>query len=219
VAAAALAATKSRSVLVLGATGLVGSECLRQLIGDETCTSVVALTRRSHDRFVSSPKLEVHTVNFDKLWDHEDLFEVDQVVCALGTTARKTPSRDLYRKIDYEYPLTAARLAKEHGASHYLVVTAIGANARSPVFYNRLKGEVEDGLALLDYRSLTIARPSVLIGERAESRLSERIAWKLAFMTPRKYKPVPASRVATALVTAARKDLPGLRIIDNAEML
>lgn len=204
---------------MLGATGLVGSECVRQLISDDSCSRVVALTRRSHDRFISSPKVEVHTVDFDKLTDYDGLFEVDQVICALGTTARKTPSRDLYRRIDYGYPLTVARLAKDQGASHYLVVTAIGANAASRLFYNRLKGEVEDSLALLDYRSLTIARPSVLIGDRADARLSERIAWKLAFMTPRKYKPVPASRVAGALVSAARKDLPGLRIIENAEMI
>jgi uncharacterized protein YbjT (DUF2867 family) len=219
VAAAALAATKSRSVLVLGATGLVGSECIRQLISDDTCTKVVALTRRTHDRFSAAPKLEVHTVNFEKLWDHAELFNVDQVICALGTTARKTPSREVYRQIDYEYPLTSARLARERGASHYLVVTAISANAGSSIFYNRLKGELEESLALLDYRSLTIARPSVLVGDRAESRLSERIAWKLAFVTPRKYKPVHASRVATALVTAARKDLPGHRVIENREML
>ena len=218
-AAAALAATKSRSVLVLGATGLVGAECVRQLMRDDSCTRVVALTRRAHDAFMSSPKLEVHTVNFDELDQQSELFEVDQVICALGTTARKTPSRELYRKIDYEYPLTVARLAKERGASHYLVVTALGANATSSIFYNRLKGEVEDSLALLDYRSLTIARPSVLIGDRAESRLSERMAWKLGFITPRKYKPVPASRVAAALITAARDDLPGLRIIENAEMI
>lgn len=218
-AAAALAATKSRSVLVLGATGLVGTECVRQLIRDDSCTRVVALTRRAHDTFMSSPKLEVHSVNFDELAQRGELFEVDQVICALGTTARKTPSRELYRRIDYEYPLIVAKLAKERGASHYLVVTALGANPTSSIFYNRLKGEVEDSLALLDYRSLTIARPSVLIGDRAESRLSERIAWKLAFITPRKYKPVPASRVAAALTMAARVDLPGLRIIENAEMI
>ena len=218
-AAAALAATKSRTALVLGSTGLVGSECLRQLVLDDTCTGVIALTRRAQERTIASPKLEIHTVDFDRLADHADLFDVDQVFCALGTTARKTPSRDLYRRIDYEYPLTAARLALEKGASHYLVVTAIGANAGSRIFYNRLKGELEDSLSLLDFRSLTIARPSVIIGDRAESRRAERIAWSLAFMTPRKYKPVPASRVATALVTAARDDFPGLRIIENPEML
>lgn len=204
---------------MLGSTGLVGGECVRQLVRDDTCTRVIALTRRAHERTIASPKLEVHTVDFDRLEDHAELFDVDQVFCALGTTARKTPSREAYRRIDYDYPLTAARLALEKGASHFLVVTAIGADAASRIFYNRLKGELEDSLSLLDFRSLTIARPSVLIGDRAESRLSEKIAWSLAFMTPRKYKPVPASRVATALVTAARDDAPGLRIIENPEML
>ena len=217
--AAAAAATDSRSVLVIGATGLVGSECVRLLVGDPTCSRVVALARRELNAFASAKKLEAHVVDFDKLDRHSDLFRVDQIICALGTTMRKTPSQEAYRRIDFGYPLEAAKLGLENGATHYLVVTAIGANSRSRIFYNRLKGELEDGLSLLNYRSLTIAHPSVLIGDRSERRRSEKIAWKLAFLTPKKYKPVPAANVARALVNAARDDVPGLRIIQNPEML
>ena len=217
--AAAVAAIKPRSVLVIGSTGLVGRECVRQLVDDSTCTRVVALTRRHQDGLVTGSKLEMRTVDFDRLGEDPTLFDVDQVVCALGTTMRKTPLREDYRRIDYEYPITAARLAQDRGASHYLIVSAVSANAKSRVFYNRLKGELEDALALLDYRSLTIARPSVLIGDRDEPRLSEKIAWSLGFITPKKYKPVKARNVATSLLNAAREDLPGLRIIQNAEML
>ena len=145
-------------------------------------------------------------------------FDVDQVICALGTTVRKTPSRDIYRTIDFEYPVTAAHMAFERGAHHYLVVSAVGANSRSALFYNRTKGEVEDAVKQIGFRSVTIAQPSVLIGERAEPRLSEKIAWKLAFITPAKYRPVHAASVASALVHFAKADEPGLRIISNREI-
>jgi uncharacterized protein YbjT (DUF2867 family) len=210
--------TQSRSVLVIGATGLVGSECVRQLISDPTCSRIVALTRRSDTIFPGSLKLGIAVVDFDRLDKHADLFAVDQIICAMGTTMRQTPSQDVYRKIDFGYPLEAAKHGLEHGATHYLVVTAVSANPKSRVFYNRIKGELEDALSLLEYRSLTIARPSVLIGDRVEPRLSEKIAWKLSFMTPKKYKPVSGANVAKALVKAARDDLPGMRIISNAEM-
>ena len=218
-AAAAIAEPKSRSVLVIGSTGLVGSECVRLLSADPTCTRIVALTRNPATIFPGSAKLEIKVVDFDNLEKHKDLFAVDQIICALGTTMRKTPSEDDYRKIDYGYPMDAARYGLDNGATHYLVVTAIGANAKSRIFYNRLKGELEDVLTVLDYRSLTIARPSVLIGDRVEVRLSEKLALKLGFLTPRKYKPVAGSSVAKALVNSAREDLPGMRIIQNAEML
>ena len=158
-------------------------------------------------------------VNFDDLASHASLFAVDQIICCLGTTLRKTPSREIYRTIDYQYPLTAARLGIANGATHYLVVSAVSANSRSRIFYNRLKGELEDSLRSLGYRSLTIARPSVLVGDRSEPRLSEKIAWKLSLLTPRRYKPVKAEKVARALVNAAREDVPGVRIIHNDELI
>ena len=218
-AAAAVSATESRSVLVIGATGLVGHECIKLLATDPTCSRIVALSRRAQNDFPISSKLEFEVVDFDNLAKDASLFAVDQIICAMGTTIRKTPDQSAYRRIDYGYPLEAAKLGLEHGATHYLVVTAVGANAKSRIFYNRLKGELEDALSLLNYRSLTIARPSVLIGDRTEPRRSEKIAWKLSFITPKKYKPVRAANVAKALVNAAREDVPGLRIIQNAEMI
>ena len=218
-AAAAVAATESRSVLVIGATGLVGRQCISLLATDPSCSRIVALTRRRENDFPVSSKLQVEVVDFDNLDEHASVFAVDQIICTLGTTMRKTPDQDVYRRIDYGYPLEAAKLGLAHGATHYLVVTALGASSRSRIFYNRLKGELEDALSLLNYRSLTIARPSVLIGDRAEPRRSEKIAWKLSVITPRKYKPGPSANVARALVNAARDDVPGLRIIENAEMI
>jgi uncharacterized protein YbjT (DUF2867 family) len=207
-----------RSVLVLGATGLVGAECLRLMLHDDAFSRVVALTRRPLSREGLSLKLENRVVNFDEMAAHADAFEVDQIICALGTTLRKTPSREQYRAIDFGYPLTAARLGLEKGTSHYLLVSAIGANSRSRLFYNRLKGELEDAIKALPFRSITIVQPSVLSGERAEPRLSEKIAWRLSFLTPRKYRPVDGASVARALVNSARADEPGLRVIENRDL-
>lgn len=208
-----------RSVLVIGATGLVGSECIRLLVEDPTCSRIVVVARSPRPASLISQKIEWNQCNFDELAAHPEYFDVDQIICAMGTTVRKSPSRDEYRKIDYEYPLTAARLGRQHGARHFLVVTALSADSRSPIFYNRLKGEVEDSLMKLDYPSLTIARPSVLVGDRKESRWSEKLAGKLGFLMPTKYKPVKVASVARALVDAARLDRPGLRIIQNKDIL
>ena len=204
---------------MIGSTGLVGSECVKLLIADPDCSRVIALVRNQSHSLPASAKLDVRAVNFDDLESHASLFAVDQIICCLGTTVRKTPSRDAYRKIDYGYPMAAARLGKDQNAKHYLVVTAIGASSKSRIFYNRLKGELEESLMELDYRSLTIVRPSVLIGDRSETRRSEKLAWKLAFITPRKYKPVPVINVARALVRAGREDAAGVQIIPNEELL
>jgi uncharacterized protein YbjT (DUF2867 family) len=203
--------------MLLGATGLVGQECLRLLIEDDSVSRVVVLARRAILPSLKALKVEEHVVNFDDLASCGAFFDVDQVICALGTTLRKTPSRDDYRAIDFNYPLAAAKLALDHGARHFLIVSAVSANSKSRLFYNRLKGEVEDALKAMPFRSLTIARPSVLIGERPEPRLSERIAWSLAFLTPAKYRPVHASSVASALVSAAREDAPGVRVLSNRD--
>lgn len=176
------------------------------------------LARRPLQAPQKALKVEEHIVDFAQLASCGAFFDVDQVICALGTTLRQTPDHDVYRSIDFEYPVTAARIALEHGAHHYLVVSAVGADSGSRLFYNRTKGEMEDALKALGFRSLTIAQPSVLIGERAEPRLSEKIAWRLSFITPAKYRPVHATSVAHALMHFARADKPGIHVIPNRDI-
>jgi uncharacterized protein YbjT (DUF2867 family) len=207
-----------KSVLLLGATGLVGSHCLRLLASDPAFSRVVVLTRRALPVEQASRSVEPHVVDFDNLAGHPELFRVDQILCALGTTIRQAGSQARFRAVDYEYPLQAARLGLAEGASHYLLVSSIGANARSRAFYTRVKGELESALLALPYRSVTIVRPSLLLGPRAEHRLGEQVAKRLAFLTPRKYKPVHAHAVAATLVGAARDDIPGRRIIESHEI-
>lgn len=206
-----------RSVMLLGATGLVGREILRLLRADPAVHRIVAPVRRPFDE-PHDPKVQIEVTDFDALQSRGDLFAVDQIFCALGTTIKQAGSQSAFRRVDLEYPLAAARLGADHGASHYLVVTAVGASASSRVFYNRVKGELEDGLRTLPYRSLTIARPSLLLGDRKEHRLAEELGKRVGWLAPGRYRPVAATAVALALVLAAREDRPGMRIIESEEI-
>jgi uncharacterized protein YbjT (DUF2867 family) len=194
----------------------VGSEVVGQLGADPTVDRIVIMARRKPAAL--PPRAEVHVVDFDQLGAHESLMAVDQIVCALGTTIRQAGSRAAFRQVDLEYPLTIARIGLKQGARHFLLVSALGANAASAVFYNRVKGELEDQLRTLGYRSITIARPSLLLGDRGEFRLIERIGMVVGELIPGRYRPVQASAVARMLVTAARQDAPGLHIIESEEI-
>ena len=157
-------------------------------------------------------------MNFDHLTAAARFFAVDQIICALGTTMKEAGSRRRFRAVDLLYPLTAAHLGIERKASHFLLVSAHGANARSLFFYSRIKGELEDGVSALPYRSLTIARPSVLVGTRENPRTAERIAAGLLFLAPASVRPIRASEVASALVRQAVLDEPGRRVLSSAEL-
>jgi uncharacterized protein YbjT (DUF2867 family) len=209
----------SKTILLLGGTGLVGSLCLRLLATDPAFERVVVLTRRPLPRELMEQKVESHVVDFDDLDAKAGLFRVDQIVCALGTTIRNVGgSQEAFRRVDYGYPLTAARLGRAQGASHFLLVSSVGANARSRVFYSRVKGELEAAVQALQYRSVTIVRPSLLLGPRAVFRLGEQIAKRFAVLVPGKYKPVEAHAVASTLVRSAKEDAPGRRIIESNEI-
>jgi uncharacterized protein YbjT (DUF2867 family) len=120
--------------------------------------------------------------------------------------------------VDLEYPLEIARLARGQGARHFLVVSAKGASSGSRIFYSRVKGELEDAVTALDYPAVTIVRPSLLLGDREEFRLGERIAERLSFLAPPSLRPVPAADVAAALMQAAREDRTGRWAIESKEI-
>jgi uncharacterized protein YbjT (DUF2867 family) len=194
----------------------VGAEVVRQLAADSTVGRIVVAVRRIPDDL--PPRVETHAVDFDRLEDHAALFAVDQIVCALGTTIKKAGSRAAFRKVDFDYPLNAARIGLKKGVRHFLLVSALGANSDSRIFYNRVKGELEDQLRSLGYRAVTIARPSLLIGPRKEFRLLERIGAVIGEFVPGRFRPVRADAVARSLVAAARIDAPGLHIIESEEI-
>jgi uncharacterized protein YbjT (DUF2867 family) len=137
---------------------------------------------------------------------------------SIGTTIREAGSQAAFRRVDFEYPLAIARLGHQQGARHFLLVSALGANSESGIFYNRVKGELEDQLRSLGYRAVTIARPSLLLGKRDEFRFLERVGSVIGEFVPGRYRPVQAAAVAKSLVTAARIDAPGLHIIESEEI-
>lgn len=206
-----------RSVALVGATGLVGSHCLRLLEQDPTVARIAVFVRRPFSQVVAA-KTRVHVVDFEHPGQWRELLRVDQLISALGTTIKKAGSQPAFRRVDFEYPCAIAQQARAMGVRHFLLVSAVDAASSSRIFYNRVKGELEAAVLSMAFRSQTIVRPSTLIGDRAEYRLIERVAFRLAFLTPRKYKPVLASDVANALVTAARRDEPGKRIIESKDI-
>jgi uncharacterized protein YbjT (DUF2867 family) len=188
------------------------------LLGTPEFTRIIALVRRPIPKEIPIERLRIATVDFDQLEKQADLFGAENIFCALGTTMRQAGSEAAFRRVDYEYPLSIARLGLAAGAKHFLLVSAAGANAASRIFYNRVKGELEDSITGLGYQSLTIIRPSFLLGERTDVRRMERLAGRLAFLTPARYRPVAASKVAASLVEAASGNAPGRRIIENNEI-
>jgi len=206
----------SSSVLILGATGLVGAECVRQFAESSRFDRVIALARRP--LAIPSTRVESHVIDFERLDDAARHFRVSHVVCALGTTIKKAGTQERFRRVDYDYALAAARLGVREGARHFLLVSALGASAKSRIFYSRVKGELEDAIRALPYRSATIARPSLLLGERAEVRPGESIGKFFAGIVPRKWRPVHASAVAATVLRAAVEDQPGVRVIESREI-
>jgi uncharacterized protein YbjT (DUF2867 family) len=211
------------TALLLGATGLVGGHVLDQLLADPAYRRVTVLGRRPVARMDS--KLDQRSADFDRLGDHAISFAVDDVFCCLGTTIAIAGSQEAFRRVDHDYVVDAARLAAEHGARRFLLVTAAGANARSRIFYNRVKGQAEDAVRALPLESVVILRPSLLLGERTGERSGEKLAQRLMpvvgwmMVGPlRRYRAVEAATVARAMVRLAREAPRGVRVVESEEI-
>ncbi|MEQ1876163.1 MAG: oxidoreductase [Bdellovibrionia bacterium] len=209
--------------LVAGATGLVGSALQKQLLADVRVEKVVTIVRKPSGGAQS--KLNEVKVDFDNLFE-TNVGEFDAAFCCLGTTIKKAGSQEAFRKVDHDFVLQFADLAKRSGARKFLIVTALGANAKSLIFYNRVKGEVEDDLRRIGFESLVIFRPSLLLGERSEPRTFERLAIQLYPVYRRilvgplaKQTPIHAEDVARAMLEAAFEPTPKHRVVMNHEML
>lgn len=203
-------------LLLAGATGLVGREVLRLALDNERIDQVVAPTRRplpAHARLLNPQ------VDFDALPETAPWWAVDAVICALGSTIGQAGSQAAFHRIDHDYPLAIARLALARGATAYALVSATGAKPDSRVFYSRTKGELERELATLGFASLVLLRPGLLGGERERRRPMEALSMKLLNaldpLLPRRYRVVPATRVAACLLRSALDAPPGLSVIES----
>jgi len=207
------------TVLLAGATGLVGGHVLDRLLADARVARVVAPVRRPLSR--REARLHAPVVDFDALPDDAGLWAVDAVICTLGTTLRVAGSREAFRRVDHDYPLAVAALARRH-ARAFALTSAMGANAQSRFFYNRVKGELEAALQAQGWPSLTLVRPGLIGGDRAEARPAERAAARvlgaLGPALPKRWRISPATRIADALVEHALAAKPGCRVVDAAAL-
>ena len=207
----------AKTAALLGATGMIGSYLLEQLLTDPYFGTVRVIVRRPFTR--QHPKLEAKLVDFN---DYESLKLAidgsDILFCTIGTTQNNVKGdKELYRKIDFDIPVKAARICKETGCEKYVIITSVGANANSGTFYLKLKGEVEDAIKQIDPGAIHIMQPSMLLGNRKESRITEKLVQGPMNVVSyflggrlRKYRSIQGNVVATAMRNAAKTDLKGV---------
>jgi uncharacterized protein YbjT (DUF2867 family) len=218
--AAAGAAVAARVVVVAGASGLVGREILQGLLADDSVAAVHSLGRRELP--LTHSKLTQHRVDFKAL---PTLPRVDEAFIALGTTIKVAGSQQAFRAVDFDAVVAVAKAAKAAGARKLGVVSAMGANARSRIFYNRVKGEMEEALSALDFGTLVIARPSFLAGDRealgqplrAGEKLALAVSKLLAPVIPANYASVDARAVAAALLKTV-STAQGRHVLPSGEL-
>jgi len=212
-----------KTATVIGATGLIGSHLVELLSGDDHFTKVRIIARRMPDRVPQGA--EVRIIDFEDPVAFISAVEgSDALFCAVGTTRKKVKGdMDAYRKVDHDIPVNAASHCHETGCSKYLMVSSVGASSKTGNFYLKFKGDAEDTIAATGIPSVSIFRPSMLMGKRNESRPAEEIAKvlssPLSFLFPAKYKPIKGLDVAKAMVAAAKSDEKGFRVYHYTEMM
>lgn len=190
-----------KTAIILGATGLTGGVLLQRLLNDPLYTKVVLFSRRTMN--LTHEKIEEHVIDMLQLNRYPKLFMGDVVFCCIGTTKAKTPDKDLYKKIDYGIPVTASQLASENDIPTFIVISAMGANSESSVFYNCTKGEMEDFVLAQNIENTYILQPSLIGGKRNEKRSGESFAKffmsLFSFLIPKKYKIIRPETIAESM--------------------
>jgi uncharacterized protein YbjT (DUF2867 family) len=196
-----------KSAIILGATGLTGGILLEKLVSDTSFSKIKLFSRSSVG--IQNPRIEEHLIDLFQLKNETDTFTADMVFCCIGTTKAKTPDSETYRKIDYGIPVATAKLCKQNGIDTFIVMSSMGADPKSKIFYNRIKGEMERDVLAEGIENTYILQPSMIGGSRKEKRLGERIAKAgmqlLDFLIPKKYKIIHPETIATAMKVLAEK--------------
>lgn len=208
-----------KTLFLVGATGLVGQAVLQRALGDPRVARIIAPTRRP---LAPHPRLANPIVDFDRLPSDASWWRVDGAICTLGTTIRQAGSREAFRKVDHDYPLAVARLLRAHGTVAFAFNSSMGADPNSGNFYLRTKGKAETALCACGFPSLTLVRPGLLGGQRAEFRLGERAALlvlrAIGPLLPRRFRISPAGHVASALLDAAIGAAPGRHVVESGAL-
>lgn len=203
-----------QNILLAGATGLTGEHLLDRLLNEPTVERVLAPTRRP---LAEHPHLENPVGELLDLLPQLD-GRVCTAFCCLGSTIKQAGSQQAFRAIDHDLIVAFAARAREMGARHLLVISALGADADSSVFYNKVKGETEEWLKAQNWPQLTIARPSLLLGSRDEARLGEQLAAPVMRWVPGKYRGIEATVLARAMWRLALEEDAGVRIIESDQL-
>ena len=210
---------KEKSALILGSSGLVGSELLKLCLDSDSYDKIIAPVRTSLN--INHRKLIQKTIDFD-IPNWEELFPVDHVYCCLGTTIKKAGSQDNFMKVDHDYPLAFAAASKKWNTSVFSVITAVGVSPDSKFFYNQVKGKLEQNLKSLELISTLVFQPSLLLGNRQEVRPREKLGVLIAklssWITPKTYRAIHSKTVAKAMVAETLSTKTGFHIISNKSM-
>ena len=207
-----------KTALIVGATGLTGTALTSQLLKENYYDKVKIVVRKPVA--LEHPRLEQIVCDFEHL--PEDKMTADDYFCCLGTTMKKAGSKAAFEKVDFEYPLKTAQIAKNNAAAQFIIITAIASDPNSKIYYSRVKGRIEEALKEMQFPNLVILRPSFLFGDRKELRIGEKLGIALARLfeplIPRRYRGVEALRVAAAMSNVAKKGLRGVQVFESEEI-
>lgn len=209
-----------KTALIIGSTGLIGSHLLELLLESNQYEKVITFVKR--DSGIQHPKLKQHIIDFDKPETFRKLVIGDDFFCTIGTTIKNAGSQEAFRKVDFEYPKEFAGKALQNNVKQFLIISSLGADANSGNFYLKTKGEIQDFLKECIFESITVLQPSLLLGNRKEFRLGEKIGsffmklFSFLFIgSIKKYKPIQAEDVAKAMFSMAQKKHKGFHILES----
>jgi uncharacterized protein YbjT (DUF2867 family) len=205
-----------KTALMIGSTGLIGSHLLELLLHSNDYEKVITFVKR--DTGIKHPKLTQHIVDFDKPETYKNFITGDDFFCTIGTTIKKAGSKEAFRKVDFEYPSQFASFAAQNKVKQFLIVSSLGADLNSGNFYLKTKGEIEAILRDSSFESVSVLQPSLLLGNRTEFRLGEKIgaifmkSFSFLFLGKlKKYKPIESNAVAKVLLKVAQRNDKGFK--------
>ena len=209
-----------KTALIIGSTGLIGSQLLNLLLESTHYAKVITFVKR--DTGIKHPKLTQHIIDFDKPETYKEVVVGDDFYCTIGTTIKKAGSQKAFRKVDFEYPKQFAAFALQNKVKQFLIISSLGADANSGNFYLKTKGEIQDFLKNCNFESVAVLQPSLLLGNRTEFRLGEKVGAffmkTLSFLfvgNLKKYKPIEGKTVAKALLKIAQTNNKGFKIYES----
>lgn len=209
-----------KTALIIGSTGLIGSQLLNFILDSNDYLKVITFVKR--DTGIKHPKLTQHVIDFDKPETYKELIVGDDFFCTIGTTIKKAGSKKAFRKVDFEYPRQFAAFGLQNKVKQFLIISSLGADAKSGNFYLKTKGEIQDFLKDCNFESVSVLQPSLLLGNRTEFRLGEKVGAffmkTLSFLflgNLKKYKPIESKTVAKALLKIAQTNNKGFKIYES----